>query len=94
MSGVLTTAGAAVCCLVLAGVLWKRGRARRTVGWLLLFAGFGIGGGLLGSFLHWLGEKLGRAVSVGTEMVFGVAVPAALLIGLANELLDNERRAD
>ncbi|MGH3737133.1 MAG: hypothetical protein ACRDT6_16185 [Micromonosporaceae bacterium] len=82
MEGLLTAGGAGVFALIVGAVLWKRKVARRTVGWLMLIAGFGIGGGLLGTLLHWLGSTLGRVTSVGTAMMFGVAVPAALVSGV------------
>lgn len=76
-----SAAAIGVVCLVVGLVLWKRRKAPRTVGWFMLIAGFGVGG-LLGRFLYKVGTALGKVVSTGTAQLFGVAVPAALLVGI------------
>jgi hypothetical protein len=75
----------AVFALVAGGIQHKRGRTPKLVGWLFLIGGIGLAGsaGLLGDLLRKVGVILGRAVSIGTAKGFGVAVPAALVFGIA-----------
>ncbi|WP_158009677.1 hypothetical protein [Carbonactinospora thermoautotrophica] len=79
MSGLASAAAVAVVCLFVAGVLHKRRKAPKTVGVLMLLAGFGVSG-LVGQLLHRLGAAFGHVAAVGTARLFGVAVPAAVLI--------------
>jgi hypothetical protein len=78
----LTAAGVGVIALVVGAVLWKRGKAPKTVGVLMLVAGFGIGGGIFGALLDRLGALVGGLASTLTGRVFGVVVPFALLAGV------------
>src|SRR5919197_2410384 len=77
-----TGAGVAAICLAVGFVLWKRKKTPKLVGWLALIAGFGISGGLLGVLLHQLGTVIARAASTGTALLFGVALPAAVVVAV------------
>lgn len=74
----------AVMALVIGFVQHKRKRTPKLVGLLWLVAGAGIAGaaGLLGDFLRKGGDLLGNVASQGTAKVFGVAVPAVLVVGV------------
>jgi hypothetical protein len=78
----LTAAGVGVVALVIGAVLWKRGKAPKWTGALLLVAGFGIGGGVFGALLDRAGALIGQLATTLTARVFGVAVPLALLAGV------------
>src|SRR5947207_5909714 len=84
-SSAAVSVGIAVVALVVALVQFKRKKTPKLVGWLMLVAGAGIAGGagLAGDFLRQLGNFVSGAVSVGTAKVFGVAVPAAVVLGVA-----------
>lgn len=75
----------AVLALVAGGIQLKRRRTPKLVGWLFLLGGTGLAGsaGLLGDLLRKVGTIIGNAVSIGTAKGFGVAVPAALIFGIA-----------
>ena len=82
LKAMATGAGVAAICLTVGFVLWKRKKTPKLVGWLALIAGFGIGGGLLGALLHQGGTLIARAASTGTELLLGVALPAAVVVGI------------
>jgi hypothetical protein len=80
-----TAVAVAVFALVLGLVQWKRKKTPKIVGWLMLIAGAGIAGaaGWAGDFLRKAGELAGTAMSAGTASTFGVAIPGALVAGVA-----------
>lgn len=81
-----TSAAVAVLALALALMLKRHRRAGKTQVVLMLIAGFGIGG-LLGSVLAKAGALLAHVTTTGTAKVFGVAVPAVLVVVLLIELV-------
>lgn len=80
-----TAVAAAVFALVLGLVQWKRKKTPKIVGWLMLIAGAGIAGaaGWAGDFLRKAGELAGTGMSAGTAKTFGVAIPGAIVAGVA-----------
>lgn len=97
-SGSAVGLGLAVVALAAGIVQMRRDRTPKTVGILFLIAGGGIAGGAgwAGDLLRKAGHLIGTATSVGTAKVFGVAVPAALLVAvllwLVHDLHPRNRR--
>ncbi|GAA2709114.1 hypothetical protein ACFY2R_18175 [Micromonospora olivasterospora] len=92
-----TAVAVAVFALVLGLVQWKRNKTPKIVGWLMLIAGAGIAGaaGWAGDFLRKAGELAGTGLSAGTAKTFGVAIPGAIVAGvalwLAHDLLPSKK---
>jgi drug/metabolite transporter (DMT)-like permease len=81
-----TSAAVAVLALAVALMLKRHRKAGKTQVVLMLLAGFGVGG-LLGGLLSKAGGLLSHLTSTGTAKVFGIAVPAVLVVILLVELV-------
>ncbi|HEY3263311.1 MAG TPA: hypothetical protein VGJ95_24065 [Pseudonocardiaceae bacterium] len=85
----MVQAATAVICLAIAGVLWWKRRAPKTVALLALVAGAGITTGALGGMLRQLLGAVSGLVGQLTTQAVGVAVPTVLAVVLLLAYLDD-----
>jgi len=78
----MVEAATAVICLAVAGVLWWKRRAPKTVALLALVAGAGITAGALGGLVRQLLGAVSGLIGQLTTQAVGVAVPTVLAIVL------------
>lgn len=80
MQSFSATAVAVIALGVALTVMWRRHwSANRIIVVLMLLAGFGITGGMLGQVLQRGGEAIGGAIDTATSKLFGIGVPLLII---------------
>jgi len=85
----MVEAATAVICLAVAGVLWWKRRAPKTIALLAMVAGAGITAGTLGGLVRQLLSTVSSLVGQLTTQAVGVAVPTVLAIVLLMAYVDD-----